>query len=245
MSSRSAPPEAGQAPGLDAPVVIAVLLAVAYPFLAHLASVREDGTWASLALADLALMLLIAPLLMRRWWALATLAATLLLLWWMAHTPWALLSLLAPPVGVTGWLSWWFARSLAPGRTPLVARIVAALYAQAGWETSPALLAYARQVTAGWAWVLALLTAANAGLALCAVPGGVLDALGRTPWIVVPHAWWSWFANLLNYGVVGGFMAAEFHYRKRLFPSRPYRNGLEFARQMATLGPRFWRGLLG
>ena len=39
-------------------------------------------------------------------------------------------------------------------------------------------------------------------------------------------------------------MLAEFQYRKRRFPRRPYRNAAGFARQMAALGPAFWRDLL-
>ncbi|GAB3510475.1 ketosynthase [Pseudoxanthomonas daejeonensis] len=222
---------------------VQLVLGVAYPFLAHLAGTR-GGAWTALALADLAVLMLAAPLLRRRWWALALLAAVLAGLSWWVGTLWLDLLLLAPPVLFTAWLAWWFARSLVATRTPLVTRIVCALYAQAGWETPPGLLAYARRLTAAWALLLAFLAVANALLALWAVPGGVLDAFGRTPWIAVPHWAWSWFANLLNYGLVGGFMVAEFNYRKRHFPVRPYRNGVDFARKMAALGPAFWRDLL-
>jgi len=249
MSSRSAPAEAPRGPGAAGPAAALLLpvqlaLCVAYPFLAHAATVK-GAPWASLALADLVLLLLAAPLLRRRVWALLLLAASLAGLAMLEGGPWPQLLLLAPPVLFTGWLSWWFARSLWGGRTPLVTRIVAALYRQAGWPTTDELLAYARRLTAGWAGVLALLTVANAALALCAVPGGVLHAFGRTPPVVVTAEAWSWFANLLNYGVVGGFMAGEFIWRKHRFPQRPYRNGLDFARQMAALGPAFWRQLLG
>ncbi|KAF1685763.1 ketosynthase [Pseudoxanthomonas broegbernensis] len=218
-------------------------LGVAYPFLAHAAAIQGSG-WAALALADLVLLVLAGPLLHRRAWALALLVALLAGLAWLVGTSWPDLLLLAPPVLFTGWLAWWFARSLREGRTPLVSRIVAALYARAGWATSPPLLAYARSLTAAWAALLAFLTLANAALALCAVPGGALHALGRVPWVAVSHTAWSWFANLLNYGVVGGFMAGEFLYRKRRFPQRPYRNAAQFVRQMAGLGPAFWRDLL-
>lgn len=251
MSSRNAPaspPAAGQAAAPDPAealvLPVQVALGVAYPFLAHAADSPGSSSWAALALADLVLLVLAGPLLHRRVWALALLAVLLAGLAWLVGTPWPDLMLLAPPVVFTGWLAWWFARSLHAGRTPLITRIVAALYARAGWPTSPALLAYARRLTGAWAAVLAFLTVANAGLALCAVPGGVLHALGREPWLAVSHTAWSWFANLLNYGVLGGFMAGEFLYRKRRFPQRPYRNAIQFAQQMAGLGPAFWRDLL-
>ena len=250
MCSRNAPAEAtavqdpagrDRAAALALPVQVA--LCVAYPFLAHLAGTR-GGPWTALALGSLVLLLLVLPLLRRRWWALGLLALLLGALAWWAGSTWLGLLLLAPPVMFTGWVAWWFGRSLRAGRSPLVARIVGALYERAGWPTSPELLAYARRLTACWAVLLAFLALANALLALCAVPGGVLHAFGHEPWVAVSQRAWSWFANLLNYGLVGGFMVLEFHYRKRRFPQRPYRDGADFARCMAALGPAFWRDLL-
>lgn len=252
MSIRSAPvdvtaapaePDNGHGPARSLVLPVQLVLGVLYPFLAHAAGTR-GGAWAALALADLVLLLLAGPLLERRWWALALLAALLAALAWGSGTVWLDLLLLAPPVLFTAWLAWFFARSLRPGRFPLVTRIVTALYAQAGWEMPDGLPAYARRLTAGWAGLLGFLAVANAALALCAVPGGVLHAFGIAPPVAVPHSAWSWFANLLNYGLVGGFMLGEYQYRKRRFPRRPYRNGLDFARRMAALGPAFWRDLL-
>lgn len=237
------PAPQGHDPAAAATLPLQLLLGVAYPLLAHLAGTR-GGTWPALALADLLLILLAGPLLHRRWWALALLAVLLATLALGVGTPWLDLLLLAPPVLFTAWLAWFFARSLLAGRTPLVERIVAALYAQAGWPMPAELPRYARRLTAAWAWLLAFLAVANTALALCAVPGGVLPAFGIAPPVAVSHSAWSWFANLLNYGLVGGFMFAEFQYRKRHFPQRPYRNGIEFARRMAALGPAFWRDLL-
>ena len=59
----------------------------------------------------------------------------------------------------------------------------------------------------------------------------------------VPREHWSLIANLLNYGVVGGFFVGEYALRRRFFPDRPYRNFGEFLQQMARLGPQFWSGL--
>src|SRR5690606_32095048 len=157
MSSRSAPAEAPRGPGAAGPAAALLLpvqlaLCVAYPFLAHAATVK-GSPWASLALADLVLLLLCAPLLRRRLWALGLLALLLAGLAGLEGGPWPPLLLLAPPVLFTGWLAWWFARSLWGGRTPLIQRIVAALYVRAGWPTTPELLAYARRLTGGWAAV--------------------------------------------------------------------------------------------
>jgi uncharacterized membrane protein len=234
-------PPGGLASTLQLPVQLA--LGLAYPFLAH-AAASHGGPWAMLALADLVLLVLAGPLLRRSLVALLALVLCLGGLLWLQDTAWPDLLLLAPPVVFTLWVAWWFLRSLARPHQALVDRIVSALYTRAGWDVSAELHAYARRLTLAWGLVLVLLALANTVLALCAVPGGVLHALGYTPWFSVSPQAWSWFANLLNYGVVGGFMVAEFSYRKRRFPRRPYRNGLDFARQMAALGPAFWRDLL-
>ncbi len=224
--------------------VVVVLLAVAYPLLAHLAAAREDRLLATLAVANLVLLVLLEPLSHGRRWAYVALAVCLAGLWWLAGTPHAMLLLLAPPVVFTGILAWWFGRSLCDGSVALITRIVTALYRQADAPVTPRLLAYTRQLTAAWATLLALLTLVNLALAMNAVPDGVLYRMGIAPPLPISNAQWSWFANLLNYGIVGGFMAAEYVYRKRVFTERPYRNFADFLRQMARLGPTFWRDLL-
>ena len=138
------------------------------------------------------------------------------------------LLLLAPPVVFTGLLSWWFGRSLRPGKVALISRIVSGLEGCAPAELKPELKHYTRRLTV---------------LALVAVPDGLLVRLGHPPLLTVSQDAWSWFANLLNYGIVGGFFLAEYLYRKRRFPDRPYRDFPDFLRRMAALGPAFWRTL--
>lgn len=245
MSKPTRPPERPTAaPAATLTVAVAVLLAVAYPLLAHLAAAREDRLLATLAVANLVLLVLLEPLRHRRAWAYAALVASLAGLWWLAGTPHAMLLLLAPPVVFTGLVGWWFWRSLRAGREALITRIVTALYRQANAPVTPRLLAYTRQLTAAWAALLALLTLVNLALAMNAVPDGFLFRLGIAPPLAISNAQWSWFANLFNYGIVGGFMAAEYVYRKRVFTERPYRDFPDFLRQMARLGPTFWRDLL-
>ncbi len=244
MSKPTRPPEPQTARTPAALTVAVLLLAVAYPLLAHLAAAREDRVLATVAVANLVLLVLLEPLVHRRRWAWLALVACLGGLWWLAGTPYAMLVLLAPPVVFTGILAWWFGRSLRRGRVALITCIVTALYRQASAPVTPQLLAYTRQLTAAWAGLLALLTTVNLALAMCAVPDGFLYRLGIEPPLPISNAQWSWFANLLNYGIVGGFMAAEYLYRKRVFTERPYRNFADFLRQMARLGPAFWRDLL-
>jgi uncharacterized membrane protein len=221
-----------------------LLLALAYPVFAHLASAGGDGGWAALALADIVLLLLLEPLLRRRLWALSLLGLCLFALWAISQSRYAMMPLLAPPVVFIALVAWLFGRTLYGGRVPLITRIVEGLYAQASMPVTPALYAYTRNLTAAWAWMLAVLAVLNLLLALYAVPSGVLHQFGYAPAFSVTDEEWSLFANVLNYGIIGGFFVVEYWLRKRRFPHRPYRNVGEFLQQMARLGPRFWNELM-
>jgi uncharacterized membrane protein len=248
MSSRSGLAE----PGASAPhpqdsgpaLLLRGILLLAYPLLSHVASLRDDGRWSALALASLVLLMLLGPLLLRRLWALLLLGVALLALCWLAGSRYAWMSLLAPPVVFTLLVAWGFARTLRAGQLPLVTRIVHALYQQAGMPVSAAADRYTRRLTAAWALLLLLLAAINLLLALLASPGGVLAMLGHPPTWAISHTQWSWFANLACWGLIGGFAILEYHLRQRWFRDQPYRNIVQFARQLLQLGPAFWRELL-
>ena len=233
-------------PGLPA-AALRLVFAIAYPFLAHWASHREAGgagfPVAALALFDLALIVLVQPLVERRGWAWAALALVAAGLWQLAPTPYPQLMLLAPPVLFTGLLGWWFGRSLRAPRVPVITRIVAGLEQTTPEQLPADLYRYTRRLTGAWAVLLACLALANTVLALIAVPDGLLARLGHVPVLAVSQTTWSWFANLLDYGIVGGFFIGEYLLRRRWFPVRPYRNFLDFLRRMGALGPTFWRQL--
>ena len=222
-----------------------LVLAIAYPFLAHWASHRGvgGGAVAALALLDLALIVLLQPLLQPRGWAWALLALIGLALWRLVPTPYPQMLLLAPPVLFTGLLGWWFGRSLRAPRVPVITKIVAGLEQTTPEQLPPELLRYTRRLTGAWAGLLVGLALANTVLALIAEPGGVLARLGHAPLLAVSQTTWSWFANLLDYGIVGGFFVGEYLLRLRWFPVRPYRNFIDFLRRMGALGPGFWRQL--
>lgn len=234
-------PEPGHGP---AALALRVILLLAYPVLSHVASLRNEGLWAAAALFGLVALCLLEPLARRQWAAWLGLLGSLVLLLWLGRSPWAWMLLLAPPVVFPLLVAWGFARSLLHGRIPLITRIVQALYARADMPVTPVLERYTRRLTAAWAWVLALLAAINLGLAMSAVPDGLLAAFGIQPWWPVTHEQWSWCANIADWGLIGGFFALEYAVRSRLFPQRPYRNALDFVRQMGGLGPAFWRDLL-
>lgn len=228
---------------MGAIVAVRVALAIAYPLLAHWASLHDRSDIAVLALVDLSLIVLLLPLAQRRPWAWALLALALVGLWSLRSTAYPQIMLLAPPVLFTAMLSWWFGRSLLPPRVPLISRIVSGLEQCPPAELSPELQRYTRRLTAIWAVLLAFLAVANTVLGLIAVPDGLLIRLGHPPVIVVSQQAWSWFANLLNHGIVGGFFIGEYVVRHRIFPDRPYRNFVDFLRRLGALGPGFWREL--
>lgn len=227
-----------------AAVALRIGLAFAYPWVAHAANARDDGMLAALALGDIALIVLLGPLLRRRAWAWLAMAAAAAMLWFLAHSPLATLPLLLPPVLFVGWVAWVFARSLRRGRVPLLTRIVAPLYDRTPATLDPALRRYTHGLTAAWSLLLSLLCLANLALALLSVPGGLLARLGIQPPLAVPDVHGSLFANLLVYGVVGGFFLGEYAWRRRRFPQRPYRDLPDFLRKLAALGPVFWRDAL-
>jgi uncharacterized membrane protein len=224
-------------------LVFQALLALAYTVLAHLSSAYDRPGLAAVALALLALMLLLAPLLRWRGWAwlalpLLWLGVVVLYCDGLIRAP-----MLLVPVAFVALVAWWFGRSLRSGRVALITRIVSRLDDIAPARMAPELLRYTRTLTAAWAWLLAALALVNLVLALVAVPDGLLATLGLRSPLPVTRTQWSWFANICNYGIVGGFFVIEYQFRKRRFPGR-YDSFLGFVRKLAALGPAFWRDFL-
>ena len=224
-------------------LLVRTAFAVVYSLLAHLASARHDPALAASALVVLIVLVLIAPLVQGRiaaWVGLVAGAAGAVLL---AQTPYAHVPLLLVPFAFVALVAWWFARSLRRGRVPLISKIVAALERTSAEELAPELRRYTRALTAAWAVLLTVIGVSNLTLALIATPAGLLAQFGVQAPVTVTQTQWSWFANLLDYGIMGSFMVGEYLYRKRRFPGR-YKNAADFARRLAALGPAFWRDFL-
>ena len=215
------------------------LFALAFPSLAHAAALTGSQ---ALALASVAALVLAVawPLRSRPLAFTAVLALAAALLALLAVTGKARVAMLLPPILITFGIAWQFARSLQPGRVPLIERIVVALHADA--LAIPGVRGYARRVTLLWALLLGALCVVNTVLALLAVPDGLLHAAGVEPFAAVPLQRSSFFANVVNYLVILGFFVGEYAYRRTRFPEQPYRNFGEFLGQVARLGPAFWRG---
>lgn len=227
-----------------AALALRTALALAYPFLAHAANARDDGGLAALALGDLAVILLLGPLLRRQGWAWAAFAAVVAALAWLADWPHATLPLLAPPVVFPALVGWMFARTLRRDRVALITRMAAALHEQPVPALAPALARYTRGLTGLWAALLFALALVNLVLAVFAVPEGLLAQLGHPTPLPVLDARGSLFANLLIHGVVGSAFLLEYAWRRVRFPDQPYRDLPDFLRKLAGLGPAFWRDLV-
>lgn len=221
-------------------IAVQVVLAVAYALLAHGASLREDDGLAAAALVVLVLLLLAVPLHHRRPWAWLALPLLLVACWLLFRAGLAPLPLLVVPVVFVAIVAHWFWRSLRPGEVPRITRLVAALDGVPPADLAVDLRNYTRALTATWAGLLFVLGTANLGLALLASPGGLLATAGYPPPLSITREQWSWFANLFNYGLVGGAFAVEYWIRKRRFPGR-YHSFADFARKLVALGPAFWR----
>ena len=228
---------------MNATALARVALVVAYFGLSHAASARHDPVLAALALGDIAAIVMLDPLLRgsaRAWGIAALIAGGLVALARMAFAPQVLLLV---PAAIVALVAWTFGRTLRAGHVPLITRMVTALDGVPLREMAPELKSYTRNLTATWAGLLAVLAIADLVLALCAVPGGLLDGAGIAPPLAVPHAAWSWFANGLTYGLIGALFVGEYYYRVRRFPGR-YTSFLDFVRRMGRLGPGFWREAL-
>ena len=248
MSSSTKPPEGDIAalPAHRASKFVTVLrvgLVVLYPLLAHMAAVEGDHQLAAFALGDILLVLLLDGLLAGRikQWLLLLLAVPALVL--LSRSAFAVVPLLLMPALLIAVAASGFARTLRPGRTPLIASIVEVLEGDDAANLPERLRRYTRGLTLAWALMLGSLALVNLTLALCAAPGGVLASVGIVPPFTVTNTQWSWFANGFNYGILGLFFVVEFIYRRHCFPERVH-GFRHFATRLVKMGPSFWRKAL-
>ena len=217
---------------------LALALALAYPFLAHAATSRGDPDLMAVALAVLAAALL-GPALARgrvaAFVAAAVVAAAIVLARRVDATAFLLY---VPPVALNLLVGTAFARTLLPGRVPLVERMARVLR---GEPLDPRIPPYARRVTLAWAVLLYAMALADLVLAFLAVPDGVLARLGVAPPLAVPQVAWSLFANALSYALIAALFLVEMAWRRMHFPTHEHLGVADFARRVASIGPSLWR----
>ncbi|MEO7755714.1 MAG: xanthomonadin biosynthesis protein [Dokdonella sp.] len=140
------------------------------------------------------------------WLAIAAVLA------WLAQRGQGQLALDSLPILINGALCFVFARTLWPGREPLIARIIGILE---GPErlAQPGVEAYARRLTGAWACVLGLQACALLVVVACSVPDGAFARFGVHSPLAIPPAW-RWYLHLGSYALVLGFLMLEYGYRR-------------------------------
>jgi uncharacterized membrane protein len=198
--------------------LLTVGLIAAYPALVHIALVFE-----------LPQLLVIAPLLFltgvflhnlragsKRAWLIFSLLCTAILL--VEYLGLTLYLLFLPPVLIPLLLLFVFGRTLHSNREPLITAIGEA----ARGPLPPAMRHYTRRLTQLWCLVFLVMLIWSA----------ILPTL-RQPEL------WSWFTNIINYGVVGVLFVGEFMLRKKLFPTHNHPGFFEYLRIIASANIRY------
>ena len=190
-----------------------------------------------------ALLLLIAwlPRTLRRrsavalggWLAVATL---LLVPAAMGH---AGLALQALPVAFLSIAAWIFTRTLLPGREPLVSRFVRVIEGDAQLGL-PGVRGYTRSVTVFWAALLAGMASLALLIALFAVPGGWLAALGIALPLRVPGEWLVWYPEAGCWTLLATAFAGEYLFRRWYLRGIPQSGARHFSSQLI----RHWQMLI-
>jgi uncharacterized membrane protein len=175
-----------------------VALACACPLALH-AAVLHGNPWlvALISAAIAANFVVLAARKALPWWLIAAAGVAALAAGLMDRQIAARLAFL-PPILIYVFLCWAFARTLVPGREPLVTRI--ARLVRDGELPEP-LVVHTRRVTWLWAVALALMAAVSAVLARFAEP-----------------ATWSFFTNILSYALLGLLFVLEYLYRLVRYP---------------------------
>lgn len=190
-----------------------LLLLPVYPALAIAGALTH---WQGFSLAAIALLLSVLL-----WPALRTRRALPWLVWlallggmlWLAAHALAALALDLVPVLISALLAWLFGRTLRARRQPLVAQAIAVVEGDDRLAL-PGVACYARQLTAFWSALLALQAMVLALLLACAVPGGLLLAVGIAPPLALPAGWALGYVHLGGYLLLGGTFVLEYAFRR-------------------------------
>ena len=187
---------------------------VALYALIVIAAFASGRAWLDELAALLLSSLLLWPGLRRRSiaaWALWLIAAGGLLA--LAAADRGSLALDFMPVMVNAALCTLFARTLARGSEPLIARLIAAIEGPARLAL-PKVADYARQLTWAWSLLLGAQALFLAALIACFVPDGLLASFGIAPPLEIAGRGWHWYLHLGSYAVVLAFLAVEYAYRR-------------------------------
>jgi uncharacterized membrane protein len=193
------------------------VLACASPLLLHLALVHDSRALMVAFLLVVALAVVAARL---PWWlaGLAALAAAGAA--WVEPRSIGQIAMAGPVVAflVAAWL---FARTLAPGRTPLIEQISRV---ERGGDFPAGLAGYARRLTLAWALLLAGIPVLDVALALF---GSVAAQ--------------SLLVNVLSWTLIAALFFGDYAYRRWRYPQFPHKNPLAVARNLLRRAPELFR----
>ena len=127
-----------------------------------------------------------------------------------------------------------FARSLAHGCTPLIARIIEAIEGRARLGLSR-VAAYARALTWAWALLLGMQAAVLAWLATRDLGAIAHSAFSDSPW--------RWYLHFGNYALVPAFLILEYAFRRWWLRHIPHASLAQFLVQLARNWPALVRSV--
>lgn len=183
----------------------------AYIVLAAIALYADQPRLAAFAVFVLVAAVLSPALRKRSAKAWGALVAAAMLIAWLAMRDAGWLLLDTVPIIVNAALCVLFARTLAAGRTPLIARFIAIVESPERLRDAR-VARYARQLTVTWAVVLGAQTVLLAFIVL-AMPHGLLAMLDiATPSLVAPG--WTMYLHAGSYLVVGALLVVEYAWRR-------------------------------
>ncbi len=171
-------------------------LFLAYPLLAHLATLLRSEGLAGLALTTFIAVPMLPLLLRGQWQAWLILLLSGAALWVCAISGWAHNLMYLPPILIPLSVLWLFARSLQPGSMPVVTRVATRIRGPLPDE----LTIYTRQVTQFWV-----------GFLIVMASGSLLLALFASPEL------WSLMTNIVQYLLMGAVFVVEYGYRRWRF----------------------------
>jgi uncharacterized membrane protein len=196
---------------------VPVVLVIFYPLLVHLSIVLNVPPLQALAISFFLGGILYKPLLRFELTPWLVLIAVTLFVLLLSYINVSVYLLYVPPVLIPLLLLFVFGRTLINGREPLVTAIGEASRGPLSTE----MRIYTRRVTQFWCAIFIMMALWSLILPLLAHP--------KT---------WSWFTNIINYGLVGILFVGEFILRKKIFPTHNHPNFIEYLRIIATANIR-------
>ncbi len=176
-------------------------LFLAYPLLAHTATLLHSDGLAAVALAVFVAIPLLPRLQRGKPVAWLALIGAAVILYACARGGWARYLMFVPPVLIPLSVLWLFAGSLRAGSTPLVTRVATSIRGPLPAE----LTRYTRQVTQWWV-----------GLLMAMALGALLLALFASAGL------WSLMTNIVMYLLMGAVFVIEYGYRRWRFRHLPH-----------------------